>query len=128
MSDRLLKRAKRLRVEQTEAEARLWRHLRARRFDSFKFKRQQPLGRFIVDFVCFAQKLIIEVDGSQHLADMEYDQSRSVWLESQGFRVLRFWNDEVLAGSELVLEVIWAELHGPLPGASRRSLSHKGRG
>ncbi len=116
MSDRLLKHAKRMRVEQTEAEAFLWRHLRARRFDSFKFKRQQPLGRFIVDFVCFAQKLIIEVDGSQHLADMEYDQSRSVWLESQGFRVLRFWNDEVLGGTELVLEVIWAELHGPLPG------------
>ncbi|HEY5850131.1 MAG TPA: DUF559 domain-containing protein [Lysobacter sp.] len=117
-----------MRGEQTQAEARLWRQLRAHRFDGFKFKRQQPLGRFIVDFVCFSQKLIIEIDGSQHLEAMAYDQSRTAWLESQRFRVLRFWNDDVLARTELVLDVVWTELHGPLPGASRLSLSHKGRG
>ena len=102
----LLSYAKRMRHAPTDAESALWRHLRAGRLADHKFKRQQPIGNFIVDFVCFTQKIIIEVDGGQH-ADMQTaDKARTAWLEAQGFRVLRFWNDDVLQRMELVLEEV----------------------
>ncbi|MFC3551956.1 endonuclease domain-containing protein [Lysobacter cavernae] len=111
MPQRLLGHAKHMRHAPTAAEALLWRHLRAHRFAGFKFKRQQPLGPYIVDFVCFVRRLVIEVDGSQHLEAIGYDMARAGWLNAQGFRVLRFWNDEVLVRTELVLEAIWTTLH-----------------
>jgi len=103
---RLLERAKVLRSEQTEAEQRLWYYLRAHRFMDLKFKRQKPLGPFIVDFVCHECNLIIEVDGSQHQEAAEYDRRRDAWLKVNGFTVLRFWNHEVLQQTESVLEAI----------------------
>jgi very-short-patch-repair endonuclease len=94
--------AKVLRTNMTDAERRLWYHLRAHRFSGYKFKRQIPIGRYIVDFVCLAERLVIEVDGGQH-ADNQLDLRRTQWLEDQGFRVLRFWNNEVLNNTDGVL-------------------------
>jgi very-short-patch-repair endonuclease len=71
-----------------------------------KFRRQQPLGRYIVDFVCFEKKLIVEVDGGQHSELVVSDSTRTAWLEAQGFRVLRFWNHQVLADVQAVKEAI----------------------
>ena len=82
-------RARSLRRDSTDAEHAMWRILRNRQLAGFKFRRQQPLGRFIVDFVCFSHRLIIEIDGSQH-ADNAADAQRTAWLEREGFRVLRF--------------------------------------
>jgi very-short-patch-repair endonuclease len=101
-----LSNAKALRVNQTEAENRLWYHLRAHRFMDLKFKRQKPLGSYIVDFVCVEHLLIIEIDGGQHAEQVEYDQRRDAWLRSQGYTVLRFWNNEVIQQLEGVLEQI----------------------
>ncbi len=98
--------AKRMRQAPTDAEAQLWRHLRAGRLIQHKFKRQQPIGGYIVDFVCFARKLVVEVDGGQHAEAKSHDDLRTAWLETQGFRVIRFWNDELLQRTELVLDEI----------------------
>jgi very-short-patch-repair endonuclease len=87
-----LTNAKSLRSNQTEAEARLWYHLRAHRFMGLKFKRQKPVGRYIADFVCWERRLIIELDGGQHAEQVTYDGQRDAWLRSQGYTVLRFWN------------------------------------
>lgn len=113
--DTLLDRAKRLRSTSTEAETRLWYHLRAHRLNGLKFKRQKPFGPYIVDFVCMEHKLIVEVDGGQHAEAIGYDQKRDAWLEAQGFRVLRFWNNEVLGETEAVLERVLAEALSPGP-------------
>ncbi len=102
----MLNNAKTLRTNQTEAEQRLWYHLRAHRFMGLKFKRQKPMGRYIVDFVCVERRLIIELDGGQHAEQEEYDQHRDAWLRSQGYTVLRFWNNEVMQQMEGVLEQI----------------------
>ena len=102
--------ARRMRHSPTDAEMRLWRNLRAERLTGYKFRRQQPIGRYIVDFVCFEERLVIEADGGQHLDAQLSDAVRTEWLESQGFRVLRFWNDDVLLRTRLVLEVILKEL------------------
>jgi very-short-patch-repair endonuclease len=88
-------RAKELRKSQTPQEQKLWASLRSRRFANFKFRRQVLLERYIVDFVCFEQKLVIELDGVQHLERKAYDKSRDDWLIGQGYRVLRFWNHQV---------------------------------
>ena len=118
MTPRILKLAKAMRRKPTDAESALWRHLRAGRLLGFKFKRQETLGTFIVDFVCFDFRLIVEVDGSQH--SNERDAGRTWWLEQQGFRVLRFWNDEVLTREKDVLEAILSALRKspPLPHPS----------
>jgi len=102
----LLDNAKALRSHQTEAEQHLWHHLRAHRFMGLKFKRQKPIGIYIVDFICIEHHLVIELDGGQHIAQVEYDQARTLWLESQGFTVLRFWNNEVMQELDGVLERI----------------------
>ena len=106
MAHPLLAFAKRMRHQSTEAEYRLWLHLRAWRLRGCKFRRQQPLGRYIVDFVCFEHRLVIEVDGSQHLEQAGHDVARTMWLAENGFRVLRFWNDDVLARTDVVLQEI----------------------
>ena len=106
----LLKNAKSLRSSQTDAEIKLWYYLRAHRFMSLKFKRQKPIGQYIVDFVCIEQKLIIELDGGQHVAQIDYDENRTRFLDSEGYRVLRFWNNQVLQEMEGVLEAIRTEI------------------
>ncbi len=98
--------AKHLRQNMTEAEQRLWRHLRAHRLNGQKFRRQQPIGRYIVDFVHFGAQLVIEADGGQH-NDSAEDRKRDRWLRVQGFQVLRFWNDEIMRDTDAVLSVIW---------------------
>lgn len=99
-------RAKKLRQNMSEAETRLWHHLRAGRLNGYKFRRQQPMGNYIVDFVCVTPKLIIEADGGQHAEQAEYDQARSLYLNGLGFTVLRFWNDEILRQTDDVLAEI----------------------
>jgi len=118
--------AKSLRQNMTEAEQLLWKHLRAHRLGSEKFRRQQTLGPYIVDFVHFGARLVIEADGGQHNGAAS-DTVRDAWLKSQGYRVLRFWNHAILQNVEGVLVVVMgalAEVRPPLP----RPLSHKGRG
>lgn len=95
----------------TDSERILWHELRAKRFVGFKFKRQQPLGRYIVDFVCFEAKLIIELDGGQHQDAVVQDIARDTWLNAQGFSVLRFWNNEFLQNQAGCLERVLAELN-----------------
>ena len=99
-----------LRKNPTEAERFLWKHIRLRQLGGYKFRRQQPLGPYIVDFVCLEKRLVIEVDGGQHSERVKYDAQRSTWLEAQGFRILRFWNSEVLRDVEAVRKVIWEAL------------------
>ena len=113
----LLNNAKSLRSNQTEAEKVLWYHLRAGRFLNLKFKRQKPIGSYIVDFVCLEQKLIIELDGGQHADKVDYDKKRTEFFESHGYRVLRFWNNDVLNNLESVLEEIktYLKLSSPSP-------------
>jgi very-short-patch-repair endonuclease len=106
-SRRLVVRAKRLRSDQTKAELLLWYHLRAHRFFGFKFKRQKPVGRYIVDFLCVEHRLVIEVDGGQHNEEQaDYDRLRDLYLKKRGLTVLRFWNNDVLGNTEAVLERI----------------------
>jgi very-short-patch-repair endonuclease len=92
----------------TDAEMRLWHHLRAMRSHGLAFRRQSPLGAYIVDFECRRAKLIVECDGSQHdsKAIKEADTQRTAWLEEQGYKVLRFWNYEVLRQTEVVVHQI----------------------
>lgn len=106
----LANRARALRKNCTDAERYLWRYLRRNQLEGFKFRRQQPIGRFIVDFVNFKRKIIIEVDGGQHAIDSARDRKRDKWLMEQGFEVLRFWDNDVLKSIEGVLEVIRAKL------------------
>ena len=108
--DSLTASARRLRRQSTEAERALWARLRSRRFRSVKFRRQVPLGAYIVDFVSREWKLIVELDGGQHSEQRAYDDRRTRWLESYGFKVLRFWNGDVLLHVDSVLEAIWLEL------------------
>lgn len=113
----LLAPAKRMRREPTDAERVLWKMLRAKQFGGFKFKRQEQIGDYIADFVCFSERLIVEADGSQH-AESESDRLRDEWLENQGFRVIRFWNNDILTNKEGVAQTILAALVPPLPNPS----------
>jgi len=94
----------------TDAERVLWYHLRDRRLGSFKFRRQHPVGPFIVDFVCPEKELIVEIDGGQHALNVEDDSQRSHFLQAKGYLVLRFWNNEVLQETEAVLAKILGTL------------------
>jgi very-short-patch-repair endonuclease len=106
MKSRLTHIARSLRKRPTEAERVLWRHLRARQLEGLKFRRQQPMGDYVVDFACLQKGVIVELDGSQHAVEKAKDDRRDKWLEQEGFKVLRFWDNEVLADTEGVLEVI----------------------
>ena len=90
----------------TEAESTLWRHLRRRQLRGHRFRRQQPIGPYFADFICLQGRLIVELDGSQHLDNPEHDQRRDRYLKSQGFQVIRFTNDKVFTDMEAVLEAI----------------------
>ncbi|HSH43472.1 MAG TPA: DUF559 domain-containing protein [Arenicellales bacterium] len=100
------RRARDLRNQLTDAERLLWAQLRDRRFMGRKFRRQVPIGPYIVDFVSIRDQLIIEADGGQHAGQCRYDATRTADLEARGFRILRFWNNEILADLDSVLEVI----------------------
>ena len=95
-----------MRKNPTAAEQCLWRRLNRRQVFGLKFRRQAPIGKYIVDFVCFEEKFVVELDGGQHKKQVTYDQERTDWLESQGYRVLRFWNNDVLQNIEGVMAVI----------------------
>ena len=103
-------RAKQLHREMTPAETKLWQHLRAHRMGDVHFRNQHSIGNYIVDFCAPRKKLIIELDGSQHLEQGEYDKERSAFLKLKGYRVLRFWNNDVMKDIDSVLTVIWEAL------------------
>ncbi|HAH19996.1 MAG TPA: hypothetical protein DCL49_03730 [Candidatus Omnitrophica bacterium] len=111
LSKKLTKSARELRNNATEAEKYLWYMLRLRNL-GVKFRRQGVIGSYIVDFVCFEKRVIIEVDGGQH-ADSEDDKVREQWLKGQGFEILRFWNDDVFANREGVLQKIIKAINTP---------------
>ena len=106
----LLAHARKLRRQSSDAESLLWRHLRARRLMGYKFRRQAVIEPYIVDFVCLEARLIIEVDGGQHSDQVIYDARRTLRLEGMGYRVMRFWNHDVLGEHNSVLEQIRAAL------------------
>jgi adenine-specific DNA-methyltransferase len=112
-------KARELRAGTTEAEALLWQQLRGRRFQGFKFRRQRPLGPYILDFVCLEAGLVIEIDGGQHSEQQAYDQARTARIETQGLNVIRFWNHEVMNETSAVLEKIWQTLQTLTPTLSR---------
>jgi very-short-patch-repair endonuclease len=123
--------ARRLRRDMTEAEKVMWRILRARQLAGYKFRRQEPIGRYVVDFVCFSPRIVIEIDGGQHNEVTSYEERRSRFLEREGFMVLRFWNNEVLENREGVCERIVVAIsritpHPPV--ASRRAPPSPTRG
>ncbi|HRQ65770.1 MAG TPA: endonuclease domain-containing protein [Xanthomonadaceae bacterium] len=103
--------ARKLRRDMTDAEQRLWYRLRRRQLNGHRFRRQHPIGPYIVDFVCLESRLIIELDGSQHL-ESSNDVTRAAFLVANGFRLLRFWNDDVLLRTESVLQAVWNALEG----------------
>ena len=98
--------ARNLRKNSTDPERLLWRHLKAKQLDGLKFRRQEQIGPFIADFVCYEKALIIEADGGHHALEQEKDVERTRWLNAQGFKVLRFWNNEILTNLEGVLDTI----------------------
>jgi len=110
-----IRAAKTLRSNMTDAERRLWYRLRAHRFGGHKFKRQVPVGPYVVDFACLSRGIVIEVDGGQH-ANSLTDPVRDAYLRGKGFQVLRFWNNDVLGNTQGVLEMILSTLD-PSPGA-----------
>jgi|HubBroStandDraft_2_1064218.scaffolds.fasta_scaffold446971_2 very-short-patch-repair endonuclease len=117
----LTKAARQLRSRMTDAERKLWFALKDRRFDAFKFRRQVPVGPYIADFLCFQSRLILEVDGGQH-NESARDAERDAWLAQNDFRVVRFWNNDVLQNLEGVLTKLAAELEAPPhPSSSLRS-------
>ena len=98
--------AKNLRRRLTDTERLLWTYLRSKQIEGLKFRRQEPIGKYIVDFVCHEKLIVIEVDGGQHSANNGEDMKRDKWFSEQGYKVLRFWNNEVLTNINGVLEVI----------------------
>ena len=114
-------RSRELRRDATEAERKLWQHLRSRQLRGARFNRQFPVGQFICDFACRELRLVIELDGGQHASAADYDKRRTRFLEAQGYAVIRFWNNEVLDNTEGVLVRIGEALDNrPSPGPSRK--------
>jgi very-short-patch-repair endonuclease len=116
LNKKLLPLAQTLRKTPTDAEQHLWNHLRNKQLFDLKFRRQQPMGHYIVDFVCFQKRIIIEVDGGQHAENKRKDTQRDSWLRQNGFKILHFWNNDILKNIDGVLEVIAQEsiVHPPL--------------
>jgi very-short-patch-repair endonuclease len=108
-------RARALRRAMTEAEICVWRMLRARQMDQFRFRRQVPIGRYITDFVCHEARLVIEIDGGQHASTSPREVERNRFIEGQGYRMLRFWNNEVLGNPAGVFATIAAVLAASSP-------------
>jgi very-short-patch-repair endonuclease len=106
--------AKKLRINSTDMEKYLWKYLRGKQLTGFKFRRKHPIGKYIVDFVNLERKIIIELDGGQHLENKK-DELRDKWLKERGYDVLRFWDNEVLTNIEGVMESIRKKLYSPSP-------------
>jgi very-short-patch-repair endonuclease len=106
MDANIHKLAKNLRIKHTDEENLFWSQLRARRLNGLKFRRQQPIGNYIVDFICFTKKIVIEVDGGQHSWKKKRNEIRDKWLSKEGYKLLRFWNNEVFKNLDGVLEII----------------------
>ena len=102
--------ARELRKALTPAEAKLWAYLRAGKLSGVKFRRQHAIGNYVPDFCAIKHRLIIELDGSQHLQQEDYDAERTAFFKTKGFRVLRFWNNDVMNDLDAVLNVIWSAL------------------
>jgi very-short-patch-repair endonuclease len=127
--------ARRLRSEMTDAERVLWRRLRSRQMEGAKFRRQEPIGPYVVDFVSVQERLIVEIDGGQHNEEnaRQRDQKRTEWLRENGYRIIRFWNNDVLENTEGVLEAIRETLQmpslspspQPSPCRERENLEHR---
>jgi very-short-patch-repair endonuclease len=124
-----VERARELRRASTDAESLLWRHLRNRNLNGHKFSRQEPVGRFVADFICRRKKLIVELDGGQHTEQVARDSARTAALTAAGYQVIRFWNNDVLANIEGVVMEIGRVLDGlspphpgPLPVGEREVL------
>jgi very-short-patch-repair endonuclease len=118
--------ARRLRAKSTETEVLLWKRLRTIEIEGSHFRRQVPIGPYVADFACMAARLVIELDGSQHNTDANRarDEWRTRWLESEGYRVIRFWNNDLTSNMDGVLETVYAELYGSRD-AEARALKHR---
>jgi very-short-patch-repair endonuclease len=121
-----------LRKNPTDAERLLWQRLRFWQIDGYKFRRQQPLGAYIVDFACLEKRLIVELDGRQHAEQTNYDAGPDAWLRAQGFIVLRFWNNDVLENINGVIESILVSLKSirflnPSPQGGRKKIIRANR-
>jgi very-short-patch-repair endonuclease len=116
-------RARTLRQNTTEAEKRVWQILRSQQMNGYKFRRQVPIGRYIADFVCHEARLILEIDGGQHDRSSPQEAERSRFLQNEGYRILRFWNNEVLANLDGIHATIAAELGRITP---TQTLPHQG--
>ncbi len=104
--------AKIFRKKPTDAEYLLWGHLKGKQLGGHKFRRQVPIGDYIVDFACFSKKVVVEADGESHVNQQKEDQIRDEWFRCEGFKVLRFWNSDVLEDIDGVLYVIWKACGG----------------
>ncbi|MBI2902342.1 MAG: endonuclease domain-containing protein [Candidatus Methylomirabilis oxyfera] len=125
----LRNRARRLRKDQTDAERGLWLRLRSRQVNGAKFRRQHPVGRYVADFCCPDRMLIVELDGGQHVARAKADRRRTAFLRERGYRVLRFWDNDVLRETEVVLQQIADAVSDPHPGPlPNRERGHRGTG
>ena len=111
-------RARHLRKSMTEAERLFWKKVRNREFGDHKFRRQHPIGKYVVDFVCLEKKVIVELDGSGHLLTVEEDDVRTRWLNSEGYKVVRFWNNELKNWDEIE-DAVWTALHPEEVGPRR---------
>jgi very-short-patch-repair endonuclease len=118
-------RARTSRQNMTEAEKRVWQILRSHQTEGYRFRRQVPIGRYIADFACDAARLIVEIDGGQHARSSPHEAERSGFLQTEGYRILRFWNNEVLANLDGVHRAIAEALHRVTP---TQTLPHQGGG
>ncbi len=122
------RKARQLRINSTDAEKLLWSHIRNRQLEGWKFRRQFPIGKYITDFVCPELKLIIEIDDGQHAEQMDYDLRRTEFLQSEGYQVVRFWNNEVLGNTDGVLEALTLTLSQREREITPSPLRGEGRG
>ena len=111
ISPKIKNNARSLRRNMTDVERMLWAKIRSGQLQGFRFRRQHPIGNYIVDFICLELKLVIELDGSQHMDQQQYDMKRSQWLQNNGFKIVRFWNSDVLENFDGVMQTI--QMHLP---------------
>jgi very-short-patch-repair endonuclease len=122
------KNARALRNSTTDAERKLWQHLKNRQLNGLKFRRQYPIAGYIADFACSEIRLVIELDGGQHLEQQQYDQERTRKLACNGYKVIRFWNDDALLRIEVVLEEIYRVIDATPPQPSPAVAGEGARG
>ena len=115
ISPKIKHNSRNLRKNMTDVERILWAKVRSRQLQGFRFRRQHPIGKYIVDFVCLELKLIIELDGGQHMNQQQYVTNRSQWLQKNGFKTVRFWNNDILDNLDGIMETICMHLPQPQP-------------